>query len=258
MTTIRFRVDRLGPLFVALLFASLAGPAPASGQCLGASAVEDFAANMKGCATTVEFAARAATCAPDWHVCSAEEWAARSGGKPPTYNYWTNDPLRYNSSSEGCFVSLNAEDSDCGDTPMRVCTIAAGDFDGAYQSASRYYTLATYALNGSLSVLAVADAATLEVRAFTGPLVDNVFTGTLLGGSETITLTFTGAGGHDGTEPFSRLADQLALVGSDFRSVSDPLGNHCNWHACGLGTATPNLYFGGCAGNTSAGVLCCQ
>ncbi|MCP3062239.1 hypothetical protein LXT21_25960 [Myxococcus sp. K38C18041901] len=37
---------------------------------------------------------------------------------------------------------------------------------------------------------------------------------------------------------------------------NDPEGNTCNWRNCGLGANTPNQYFGGCAGNTTAGTLC--
>jgi hypothetical protein len=40
-------------------------------------------------------------------------------------------------------------------------------------------------------------------------------------------------------------------------SNCDPEGNCCNWTNCGLNSATPNDYFGGCAGNTTAGTLCC-
>ena len=38
---------------------------------------------------------------------------------------------------------------------------------------------------------------------------------------------------------------------------SDPLGNLCNWTQCGLDTATPQEYFGGCQNNPTAGALCC-
>lgn len=39
----------------------------------------------------------------------------------------------------------------------------------------------------------------------------------------------------------------------------DPEGNNCNWTDCGYGEnqSTPNEYFGGCSGNTTAGTLCC-
>jgi hypothetical protein len=38
----------------------------------------------------------------------------------------------------------------------------------------------------------------------------------------------------------------------------DPLGNECNWTACGFETNDPNEWLGGCVGNTTAGVLCCK
>jgi hypothetical protein len=37
----------------------------------------------------------------------------------------------------------------------------------------------------------------------------------------------------------------------------DPLNNVCNWKSCGWINYTPNQYFGGCDGNTTAGALCC-
>jgi hypothetical protein len=37
---------------------------------------------------------------------------------------------------------------------------------------------------------------------------------------------------------------------------SDPEGNVCNWQHCGLESTTPDQFFGGCAGNTTAGALC--
>jgi hypothetical protein len=37
----------------------------------------------------------------------------------------------------------------------------------------------------------------------------------------------------------------------------DAFGNACNWWNCGY-HAEGNEYFGGCAGNATAGTLCCQ
>jgi hypothetical protein len=37
---------------------------------------------------------------------------------------------------------------------------------------------------------------------------------------------------------------------------TDPNGNQCNWTKCGLGVNSPNEYFGGCAGNSTAGTIC--
>ena len=41
-------------------------------------------------------------------------------------------------------------------------------------------------------------------------------------------------------------------------TVVDPEGNRCNWFNCAFdsGSTTPNEYFGGCAGNHTAGTLC--
>jgi hypothetical protein len=36
----------------------------------------------------------------------------------------------------------------------------------------------------------------------------------------------------------------------------DSFGNTCNWTNCGIGSPTPNWYFGGCTGNTTAGTVC--
>ena len=39
-------------------------------------------------------------------------------------------------------------------------------------------------------------------------------------------------------------------------ALTDPEGNRCNWQDCGLESAVPNRFFGGCSGNTTAGTLC--
>ena len=40
-------------------------------------------------------------------------------------------------------------------------------------------------------------------------------------------------------------------------TVTDPEGNRCNWFNCTVDSSgNPNDYFGGCAGNTTAGTLC--
>ncbi len=37
---------------------------------------------------------------------------------------------------------------------------------------------------------------------------------------------------------------------------TDPEGNVCNWTHCGIDANTPDQFFGGCSGNTSAGAVC--
>ena len=242
-------------LFLAILFT----PEFAAAQCVGASAVEDFAANMKGCAGTFDFTTRASRCALGWHVCAATEWTSRFAGKTPTYDYWTNDNLRYDEDINGCFVSFSSG-TVCSSptTPMRVCTAPRGDRDGVYGTPTRFYALQTLLPDGSISLVTAINRATRETQSFAGPLSANAFSGILLGGAGSLTMIFaTGDSGTDGTATFVKIANPTGAV-DDFTPISDPLGNQCNWHNCGLDTAEPNLYFGGCNTNTTAGVLCCQ
>lgn len=130
--------------------------------CAGGGVLGDvFGPTMTGCRGRTRFQNRAAFCPPTTHVCTAAEYVQRRAGKRPTYNYWTNDNLRYAGSSSSCRAV--AAGTSCGANPMRVC---AGQ--------------------------------------------------------------------------------------------RDPLGNECNWTRCGLGSNTPNEWFGGCVDNTTAGVLCCK
>ena len=264
MTTITLRCVRALELLAGLVLVLLIGVGGAAAQCTGASAVEDFAPNMKGCAATLEFSVRSAMCAPGWHVCSSAEWVARSNQKVPTYNYWTNDNLKYSSDSNGCVVSAVAG-TDCGATPMRVCTIARGDFDGVYASPTTFYTVQTFTPEGDVTVVTSLNRTTLLPQTFAGPTTltnfTPVFSGARLGGAGSLTLTFTSdTEGTDGTSAIALVASpqSFLLPTRDFYTVTDPLGNTCNWHSCGAETALPNRYFGGCSGNTTAGVLCCQ
>lgn len=245
---------------------TVASPTPrsADAQCVGADAVESFADNMTGCAGAVTFDQRATMCAPGWQPCSAEQWVLRSVGKAPGYHYWTSDTLRYNSASEGCFVTTETGTQCFVGQPMRVCTFAPGDFDGAYGSATHVYTVASFLDDGGITVVTALDSATLEARTFIGaigqPSQVPAFSGTRLGGPGALTLTFTSTtGGTDGTSAFTKLAGQTYLPDvTDFILVRDRLGNSCNWHNCGLNEPGANRYFGGCNGNATAGVLCCQ
>lgn len=125
---------------------------------------EVFSDDMVGCAGSVGFGQRSGLCGAGWYPCSALEWRDRRAGAAPTYDYWTDDPLRYGGSSGSCWVSTSTG-TDCGaTTPMRVCAA----------------------------------------------------------------------------------------------SGADPLGNACTWADCGYGAELPNEYFGGCAGNLTAGTLCCR
>jgi hypothetical protein len=50
---------------------------------------------------------------------------------------------------------------------------------------------------------------------------------------------------------------RVCRAGVDAGSSIDPENNVCNWWNCGFDSLTPNQYFGGCSGNTTAGTLCC-
>jgi hypothetical protein len=50
---------------------------------------------------------------------------------------------------------------------------------------------------------------------------------------------------------------RVCKPGTGTSASTDPEGNDCNWWNCGYGATTPNHFYGGCAGNTTAGTLCC-
>jgi hypothetical protein len=83
-----------------------------------------FATNMVGCVGSVPFANRATLCAPGVATCGVADYRSRRGGKPPHYNYWTNDVLYGAGDTSTCAVSpvMSGTFSACSSTtPMRVC-----------------------------------------------------------------------------------------------------------------------------------------
>jgi hypothetical protein len=198
-------------------------------------------------------------CSAGWHVCSATEWVARSQDKIPNYNYWTNDHVGATANFDGCFVTINGGANDCGEAPMHVCTIARGELDAAYATEARFYLIQTFLQDGSVTVVTSVDRATSEPQTFAGVFTAGAFTGSRVGVPGSLALTFTSdSSGTDGSLPFTRVANPPFTGSVDFNFVSDPLGNGCNWHSCGLDAPNPNRYFGGCNNNNTAGVLCCQ
>src|SRR5262249_31651342 len=76
------------------------------------------------------FANRASLCGSGSRVATAYEWTTLRRGIAPTHNYWTNDPLKWGGDgSLDCRVSTNTG-SDCGSTPMRICTDSGSDAEG--------------------------------------------------------------------------------------------------------------------------------
>jgi hypothetical protein len=255
MMATRLRLRSAVYLVAGGLLAALLVPEPAAAQCVGTTTVQDFGVSMKGCAGVVTFGARA--CATGWHVCSAQEWVERHGGTVPLYNYWTDDNLRFSTDADGCLVSTSIGTA-C-THPFRVCTISRGDYDGAYESSSRVYTILTYLADGSITFVTALDRATLAPQTFIGSFSGLSFTGPQVGGPGSLTLTFTSKStGTDGTETFARIGTQQFFpTDTAFTRSQDPLGNFCNYHSCGLNAGSPNHFFGGCQ-DDSAGVLCCQ
>jgi len=250
-------------LLIGLFPMLVLAPQRAHAQCLlPSSEVQDFGTNMKGCAKTVTFAARA--CEPGWHVCSAAEWNSRFAGRTPKYNYWTNDALRFSSNlpvaliatPNACWVGL-AAGNDCGATPMRVCAPPIGDREGVYATSSTYYLFQPVLADASFAVVTAIDRVTFAPHTYAGPTTPNSFNGTQLGSAGALTLTFqTGDTGTDGSASFTKLLEGTSNV-DRFTQTTDPLGNTCSWHNCGFNTAEPNFFYGGCEGDTTAGVLCC-
>jgi len=104
-----------------------AGEACQNGSCEASAGCDDgsndqvFSKGMVGCAGTVTFNKRVTLCGSGFRVCEADEWVDRRGDKKPTYNYWTNDELRYGGASYSCYASTNSGHSCYPGEPMRVC-----------------------------------------------------------------------------------------------------------------------------------------
>jgi len=103
------------------------GEACKAGKCAGPAGCKDgsseqtFQKGMVGCAGKVRWDKRDTLCSKFFRVCKAEEWVDRRGGKKPTYNYWTDDALRYYGASHTCYASPNKGYSCYSGEPMRVC-----------------------------------------------------------------------------------------------------------------------------------------
>jgi hypothetical protein len=91
--------------------------------CTKVSRVGDvFAPNMVGCIhNAASWFQRAQLCPPGAKVCSAAEWTQRHGTKKPTYDYWTDDDLKWSGAIDSCSVSVTAGNYCAYGTPMRIC-----------------------------------------------------------------------------------------------------------------------------------------
>lgn len=291
-----FSSSRLNLLRAAVLCCVLGPAAAYAAPCADGTSDQTFSAGMIGCAGTVTWDNRASLCGAGYVPASANEWRTHSAGLAPAHNYWTNDDLRYTGSGSGsCSVEYTTGFSCGANQPMRVCTPGGTDPEGnlcnwtncgiggtapnAYFGGCVGNTTA-----GTLCVPKGCQDGTIE-QAFGRGMVG---CGGAVSWSNRATLCAPGyrpATADEwvnlrGTAAPSRnywTNDDLKYNGSSLACTadvsgfscganqpmrvctatgSDPHGNTCNWTNCGYGYTTPNHYFGGCVGNTTAGALC--
>jgi hypothetical protein len=98
--------------------------------CADGTQEQIFLAGLVGCAGATTYTDRSALCASGYRLATAAEWVAFRKGIAPVHNYWTNDALKFSGAgTSSCFVSTSVG-TDCGTTPMRVCTASGIDPEG--------------------------------------------------------------------------------------------------------------------------------
>jgi hypothetical protein len=264
------------------------------GRCADGSQEQIFSGGMVGCAGAVPFANRNALCAPGFRTVSAAEWTTLRNGAAPTHNYWTSDDLKFaGTGTSACFASA-ATGTSCGTTPMRVCTAAGTDAEGNQcnwqhcgldaNAPDQFFGGCSGNTNaGALCIVGGCADGTIE-QTFAGGMVGCAATETyanrasLCGPGYRVATAAEWVALRNGIAPTHNYwtNDPLKFNGtgssSCFVSTStgndcgttpmrvcsgtDPEGNVCNWTHCGINATTPDQFFGGCSGNTSAGGLC--
>ncbi|WP_158501991.1 hypothetical protein [Vitiosangium sp. GDMCC 1.1324] len=264
--------------------------------CADGTTDQTFAGGMVGCAGTATWDNRASLCGAGYHPASANEWRSLFGGIAPAHNYWTNDDLRYSGAgSASCSAEYTAGYSCGANQPMRVCTTSGNDAEGNHcnwvncgigaTTPNAYFGgCAGNTTAGTLCVPNGCADGSAE-QAFNRGMVgcaghvtwDNRATlcapgYRLASADEWVNLHGAAAPSHN-----YWTNDDLKYNGSSLACTADlsgyscgtnqPMrvctsggtdaeGNACNWANCGYGYTTPNHYFGGCVGNTTAGALC--
>jgi len=269
-------------------------PEDIAGRCADGTTEQFFSGGMVGCAGAVTFANRDTLCAPGSRTVSAAEWTALRFGIAPTHDYWTNNNLKYNGTGpSACFVSAETGNS-CGATPMRVCTAAGTDAEGNqcnWQHCGLEANLPDQFFGGCVGNTTAG--ALCIVGGCADGSIEQTFAGGMVGcaavqtyanraavcgpgyrvatAAEWVALRNGIAPTHNywtndalkynGTGPSACFVSTSA--GNDCGTTpmrvctgTDPEGNACNWTHCGIDANTPDQFFGGCVGNTSAGVLC--
>jgi len=264
------------------------------GRCADGTQEQIFSGGMVGCAGSVTYANRNTLCAPGFRTVTAAEWTALRGGVAPTHDYWTNNNLKFSGmGSSACSASAESGNS-CGATPMRVCTPAGTDAEGNqcnWQHCGAETNLPDQFFGGcagntnagALCIVGGCADGSIE-QTFAGGMVGCAATETysnragqcgpgyrVATATEWVALRNGIAPTHNywtndplkynGTGTSSCFVS--TSVGSDCGATpmrvcsgTDPEGNVCNWTHCGIEATNPDQWFGGCAGNSSAGVLC--
>jgi hypothetical protein len=267
----------------------------AGAQCADGTQEQTFPNGMAGCAGAVSFANRGTLCAPGSRVATAAEWAALHAGIAPTYNYWTNDALKYNGSgSASCFVSTSVG-TDCGATPMRVCVGTDPQGNTCNWTHCGINATTPDQFFGGCVGNTLAGALCVPNTGCADGSVEQVFPNGMVGCAGAVTYANRATLCASGYQPATSAqwvadrgtaapthdywtADALKYSGSGPAACSvsttvgtdcgttpmrvctaagtDAEGNQCNWQHCGLGANTPDEFFGGCVGNTTAGTVC--
>ncbi len=265
--------------------------------CADGTQEQTFPNGMVGCAGAVTFANRGTLCAAGSHVATAAEWAALHSGIAPTHDYWTADALKYGGSGpSACSVSTTVG-TDCGTTPMRVCTAAGNDAEGNqcnWQHCGIDATAPDQFFGGCVGNTFAGTLCVPNTGCADGT-VEQVFPNGMVGCAGAVTFANRASLCAPGYQPATSAqwvanrgtavpthdywtADALKYSGSGPSACSvsttvgtdcgatpmrvctaagtDAEGNQCNWQHCGLNANTPDEFFGGCVGNTTAGTVC--
>jgi hypothetical protein len=266
-----------------------------SAACADGTGEDSFSSGMVGCSGAVTWANRASLCGAGYRPASANEWNSLRGGTAPTHDYWVNESLRYSGSGSGSCQANEVSGFDCGSgDPMRVCTSTGSDAEGnacnwvgcgLEVTSNQYFGgCVGNATAGTLCVPSGCADGSVE-QTFNNGLIGCAGSVTWANASSLCAPGFRLAEDYEWVDYHGSAAPThdywtavtLAYEGSatscyvDYNGTAcpsgepmrvcsgtsaDPEGNVCNWANCGYFSVSPNEYFGGCFGNTTAGALC--
>jgi hypothetical protein len=285
----------LAVLAVGWLSAADAHADPITGRCADGTQEQFFPDGMVGCAGSVSFADRNTLCAPGFRTASSVEWASHKGLPKHNY-WTNDNLNFIGSGTSACSVAVDTgtscgttpmrvctalnttgADPEGNQCTWQHCGLGENTPDQFFGGCSGNTTA------GAICIVGGCADGSIE-QTFSGGMVGCAATepyanrATLCGpgyhlasATEWVALRGGGAPTHNywtsdalkynGTGPSSCFVSTSA--GNDCGptpmrvcSGTDPEGNTCNWTHCGLNANAPDQFFGGCAGNTTAGGLC--